>query len=225
MSNEAQQKTASTIVHEDYLADRRLGEMGLSATELRDVIEQGEFMRAQATEHDPLAAGPSDAYRYRVRSFRDVYCPRGWTIDREANLERTCSPCGRRAIITRGGDRGVGIKKAHPQPSRPVGEVTAREATKNASLALNPDWFNMPVSTSPAAGDRDRETWMLLVYRERDVVRSELSRPAGVTGEGRVLTWVERILLPEIDLSIDPSKMQPATTEPEAIDVPVTRKR
>jgi hypothetical protein len=210
----------STVVREGPAARHRLRALGLDEELLVEVVEQGERARAEATDHDPVNAGALDAYRYRVRGLRDSFVPHEWTVARVGGLELLRSACGRRAIATRAGDGGVGIRRSHPQPLRNFGETTANAVSTNESLALDPDWFNV----ASMVGKPDFEIWMLLVHRDGDRVRAELSHPSGVDDRGRVLRWLERIILPELDFS-NSGQRDDVPNEPVEIDVPVTRKR
>jgi hypothetical protein len=215
-----------TRIYEGVEAENRLIGLGLTRAVLEDVVKQGEYARAEATEHDPLPAGGMDAYRYRVRAFRDAHCPTGWTIVRERGLEFTVSPCGKYAVITRGGDAGVGHADAHPQPAGRVGDTTCDAIDDNSTLLLDANWMNSP--TRDADGDTDAwQTWMLLVYRDGDSVWSELSLATGVretpTGT-RVLGWAERILLPTLDLSNEPGRKTAPEATPVVAEPTVTRR-
>lgn len=210
---------SKTIVHETYKAEQRLAELALSVEGLSGAVLQGEYARAEATDHDPITAEGYDAYRYRVRALRDIFCPLGWAVARDQNLETIRSPSGRCSVLTRGGDEGVGVRDAYPQPKRTIGEATAKAVRANTTLLMDPNWLNAAPLDRPAF-----ESWMLLVHRSGDNVRAELSLPSKTTDDGAtVLGWVERILLPEIDLSEPPGKKSDLPVEP--IDVPVTRRR
>ncbi|WP_438036371.1 hypothetical protein [Sorangium sp. So ce204] len=214
------QQAPATRVFDGPDAARQLAELGLSADVLRDVILQGEYARVEATENDPLTAEGYDAYRYRVRGFRDAYCSKGWTIDRQRSLEMTRSPCGRRVVITRGGKNGVGLKGTFPQPRRSVGERT-KDAVDGHNLLLDPNWFN---STTRKPADSE-EIWMLLVERTGDSVRAELSLPLAIDKDGQVAGWLVRILLPAIDM-LDPDAARATTPDVvEVIDPPLVRRR
>ena len=210
--------TIVTRVFDGVEAEARLRVLGTDAESLLAVILKGEYARAEATDHDPIAAGPLDAYRYRVRGFRDHHVPLGWMVDREGGVEKTWSPCGKHVVITRAGDEGVGQRGTFPQPKRPTGSGT--RGIVDGGLLLDPSWLNATSGRTP-----DFSTWMFLVAREGDIVRAELSWPTGITEQGDVLGWYERILLPEIDLA-DPDRLQAIPSDvADVIDVPVVRKR
>lgn len=211
-----------TTIFEAAAAVRRLRELGLPVEKITRVLAEGEYNRAQATEHDPVNAGGLDAYRYRVRAMRDQFCPLGWTIGRDGGLESIVSPCGSRQIITRSGDADVGIRAGHPAPKGAIGESAGKRIAGNTALLFDPSYLNNSDVARPAF-----ETWMLLVYRSGDVCRAELSFPSNVPDDdSRPLAWFERILLPDLDLN-DPSSGREYDSNASApvVDVPVIRKR
>jgi hypothetical protein len=214
-----------TVEHVGPNALLRTKALGLSIDGLLTVVDQGERARAQATKHDPRTAASHDAWRYRVRGLRDTFCPSPflWVPLEERGLEMISSPCGQRTIITRAGDMYVGQPGTHPQPTSDIGEVTAKRVRSNGSRFLNPDWFN--VGTAVVSGT---EMWMLLVHRgedaEEDIAFSELSLPSSIGEDGYVAGWIERIIIPLLDLRGPSEKSVPS--EPFAVeDVPVTRKQ
>lgn len=227
----AQTATTETAIHEGVDAENRAAALGLTVGLLLDVVRQGEYARAEATDNDPLNAAGTDAYRYRVRAFRDATCigPDGWTKEYDRGLEKTKSPCGRHALITRGGDTGVGLRDAHPQPAGRIGEMTLGAVDANSTLLLDPNWMN--VAATNDADDDSCETWMLLVHRDGDNARSELSLPSKVQEKPTgtlVLGWKERIILPELDFSSEPGAgTRPSKSAPEPVvaEPTIVRKR
>lgn len=206
-----------TKVFDGVDAEERLWDLELDLSDLVEVVLAGEQARAEATENDPVNAAAWDAYRFRVRSFRERHIPRGWIVDHAGGLERTWSANRKHVVITRAGDEGVGIRGTCPQPkTKPGTEVMG--IVNGSTLLLDPDWMNVGLEE----GD-DFATWMLLVFRAGDVVRSELSSPTGLTRDG-VLGWFERILLPEIVLP-DPTETTELAEVAEEIDVPVIRRQ
>ncbi len=206
-----------TAVYEGVFAEQRLLELGLSLVGLEEVVRRGENARAEATANDPVNAPGWDAYRYRVRALRDIYATGGWERRTQEGLELLWRSDAKVAVVTRSGTEGVGVARGVPQPSRSVGDST-RHAAAAAQLAFDPSWLNR--RTLPKD---DVRLYMLLVYSSLCVVRSELSLPSGVDDDGLVAGWVERILLPDLDLAEPPVVREAPPLAP--IDVPVARKR
>lgn len=218
-----------TKIYEGVGAEERLADLGLDVRGLERIILQGEYARVEATENDPLGAGGMDAYRYRVRAFRDTYLAHGWTRDRDRGLELTVSPCGRHAVITRGGDSGVGLRDAFPQPTGKIGETTRTIVDMNADLLFDANWMNVTSGTVTGTPKNSEkyDTRILLVYRSGDIVRSELSLPSEMEENetGTVLGWVERIILPTIDLTDERYRKSPPSEDIADVQPKITRKR
>lgn len=209
---------AETRICEGASAEQRLIELGLTMAGLTEVVRRGEAARAEATANDPVNAAGWDAYRYRVRALRDIFGSSGWERKTQDGLELLWRSDNAIEITTRGGTDAVGVRGGMPQPTRGVGDSTKSAAA--AQLSLNPDWFNR----SPAVAGKIARLYMLLVFTSETVVRSELSLPSGVGDDGLVDGWVERILLPDIDLT-EPDFGATGTPPLAPIDVPVARKR
>ena len=210
--------TIKTLVFEGLESSRRLGELGITADDLREVVLRGEQAAQEATAHDPVTAAGTDAYRYRVRTFRDLHTPKGWRVDRRLGVELTVSSDGRMAVITRAGDEGVGIMDAFPQPKRAVGKGT-QDAIDSGSLFLDVNWMNVVASPND-----ETDVWMLLVFRSGDLVRYELSLPSGVDEDGGIMGWKERIVGSSLDLRDPTLPRRQEPEEPAVVDVPVTKK-
>lgn len=209
------------IIHEGRSALYKLGTMGLSIDSMREAVRRGEVARADATANDPINAAGHDAYRHRVRALRDIFGPVDWKRLEIHGLELLAKADGQTAIMTKGGDQGVGLASAHPQPNKEIREGAA--ATMNATLPLfKVEWLGAQDVPRP-----QREIWILLVYTSPVVVRSELSLGSEIDQRGRIARWFERIILPDID----PNDLRPKVSQPgpepeaDAIDVPVIRKK
>lgn len=210
---------AETIVHVGLSARYRLGALGIEMDLLVEVIRRGEAARAQATGFDPANAAGWDAYRYRVRAMREVFCPLGWAKKSSKNLELIVSPDERLTIFTKSGSADVGLTHAgaNPQPSREVGDAAVQVIRDNPRL-FSDEWY----ARVPEIGNDDGQAWMLLVFASGDSIRSELS--LGFESE-QGLCWVERIILPELNPDDLAPKPEHGPTSTEEIDVPVRRKQ
>ena len=223
-----------TAIFDGAAAEARLIELGLHAPTLLRVITFGEYARAESTENDPMGFDGLDAWRWRVRGLRDEYCPLGWTKPRHRGLELLLSPCGRHAVITKSGTASVGLKDGYPQLVGPVREtmqdaISMNEGLLDEGLLFEPSWMN---STSAPEEGGPFDTRILMVHRCGGIVRSELSLASRIEENPRgllVLGWIERILLPAIDLSNDPAgrrKNEPTgPTEMFEIEPTLARKK
>jgi hypothetical protein len=214
---------AETIIHEGLSAKYRINALTLDLDRLMEVVRRGEVERGEATDYDPQTAAGTNAYNRRVRAMRESFCvqPWNWKACTEVGVELIVAPDNRRAIFTRGGNSGVGLRDGRPQPRGQVGE--GQDGILESTLPLfEAKWLEAQGEPWP-----DYEAWMLLVYATDRVVRSELSLGSAADERGRVGRWFERIILPEID----PNDLVTRTygaDEPDAgafEDVPVIRRK
>jgi hypothetical protein len=199
---------------------------GLSPDGLRRVVARGEALRALATSLDAPTRGGSNAYFEKVLGLREWLVPLGWTIDNHKNFCTVLSPDGDHAIAVAQGSLGTGDPKGKPETIKPMGPATQAIVQANVSLQV------------PLFGDRSPEallthrTWLLLTYRESDVVHCELSLPEGFSELGFVCKWEKRHCLAPVDLGPDGSQIviprdptPPDAGDAPSVEVKVRRKR
>ena len=218
--------------------DGGLARLGLREVYLRDVVEVGERERRRATVNDPPNAGATFDYFARVRTLRERLIEReGWQRWQFWQSPLVINPDHTVAVGVLLGDGRTGLRGA-PDPSsqRPVGIakarlVVARRRIPRPTLELEsepelfPEWLaRRREGGAGAAGDAtvddadaDRVApWFLLTFRYLDGdavrIRSELSLATEVSPNGRMTSWADRIILPELRFPIEPDTAQP--TEP-----------
>jgi hypothetical protein len=128
--------------------------------------------------------------------------PRGWSHDNPKGLPRTISPGRDLAIVATAGDAATGISQAKPATRYAKGIETARAIEQNVQLAF--DFPGMDIGHALAAAVNEDEalaTWLLLYNLTGEHICAELSLPDGMSERGVVGSWIERIILPPIDLS------------------------
>jgi hypothetical protein len=123
------------------------------------------------------------------------------------------------AIAVATGDEGTGLAEILPTTKTPKGPSTVEAVTTN-QLA-----FEFAVAASkPAAevaedADEERVTWILLVHRAKNEVRSEISLPSSIGPDGRIDGWAERILLTAVPIDGDLMDIVPPVQPDITIDV------
>lgn len=197
----------------------QLHSMGqLNEKMLRQIVRRGLTARRSCTAfHPPSYPGLAQWAETHV-ALREFTTPLGWRVSDEANFSRVISPDGRCALTVASGDRLTGARgPKDPSTKYARGSQTDLAIQANKTLSL----FG---PTDDATPPPHCETWILLLHADlqRAEVRFELSRPQAQDGEGRVVAWSRRIILPPIHID--------AVTPPDdesgngVIDVPVTRK-
>ena len=209
----------STVVRVHHDATSRLAEIGLDPEILRRAVEAGEMAADTCTDHDPSGFRGYTLWGVCTRELRMGLTPRGWKRQNRQNLPLVVSPDGAIAITVATGDPNTGIEDATPHTKNPRGRVTLTAIGVNAVQLT----FLDPVGQlRPEPGvEPVALTWILLFYRDRDIIRCELSLADAWDDDGRPCGWAERLILEPVGV-VDRPTIQ-MEQEPE-IDVEVERK-
>lgn len=206
---------------------RRLGELQTPLPVLRESIRRG-FLAG-----DFVYAAHARTYRglkiyHEINGeLRAEFALRAWSFNDDDNIPRAIRPDDQVILTALSGNSRTGLYGENAQTRRPRGQAGIRIVHTNAQLSLI-DLLD--------EDDRERfadsvvlpaHTWFLLYCRGGDVIRSELSLAHGVTDDGGLLVWAERLILPEFNLydgdggrSALPDSGPPAPD----VDVPVIRR-
>ena len=145
----------------------------------------------------------------------------GWALDDRDNVARVISPDGDVTVVAISGNRFTGLRGQHQQLSTrwPRGSAGVRIIWRNAQRELA---LGGALSRSRNLLVDGGGTWFLLYNRAGDVLRSELSYAKNVDNQGELIDWRERLILPDIDLSMP----QPAIMDntPPDVEVRVSRR-
>lgn len=206
-------------VFEDDGAIGRLSKLGIDPDVVRRSVLVGEHARDTCSAHDPITLAGTMAYGRATREFRDGMIPLGWKMVREHNLELTVSPDHGTAVVISSGCNQTGNPRSTPSTRNPKGAMTLAVVRENVvQLSLFASGRD-----NPAVLKSRRVVYVLLVYRDTDHVRFELSLPARIDEDGRVVGWAERILFPPEAFG-EPEAL-PVIDDLPPIDVEVTRKQ
>ncbi len=172
---------------------------GLTVEALRDALLAGETARDGCTANHPSNAPGFYAWSAGVCSLREQLSAAGWTRAEEDGLPLILSPSGGIAIALETGDDGTGLADRIPKTKYTRGPATVAVVVrnKNQSELWESDKEEVTVPNPTC------QTWFLLRRRIEETILSELSLPDAIGVDGRVESWIERIILPPI--SLDPS--------------------
>jgi len=186
---------------EPYEVDNKLAELGLTRESLRKVVGFGFLAWTNCSENHPPLFAPIAAWAETVRALREYTITLGWKRCDANNYSRVIDPTGRIAIAVATGDEVTGCQCPERAPSTktPKGPNTAEAVALNQfQFDLFPTLMPNRSSTATFMGRGDLATWILLIYRAHNEIRSELSLPSSIGNDDRVNGWRERILLPPI---------------------------
>jgi hypothetical protein len=154
--------------------------------------------------------------------LRDELCPRGWRKSHPGNFSLVINDARKINIAVESGDRFT--RKAHvsPRTKSLKGLYIEAAALRNR---LQDDMFPETVAEDlrRVAALLEYQTYILLIDINDDSYCAELSLPDVVEGN-QIVSWKERIFIPDTDDSFDKHKPVPSEDEDGEIDVPVRRK-
>jgi hypothetical protein len=171
----------------------RLAELGLNREVLIDALRQGELQRRLASHLDPPAAPGFNAWSRSTRALRENLGGQGWTPS-DRGLSTVVNPDNTMAIAVTTGNESTGQPDmdADASPKYPRGPATVEAVRANNQLELfdSGDYANASESE-----DSQPQTWFLMFHSTVDGIWAELSCPDGMSADGRVESWSERIVL------------------------------
>ena len=148
------------------------------------------------------------AWQCNITIFlREKLVALGWSmIDGKGGVAYILSPCKSHAIRVFSGNKYVGVKNGA------VSNNTSKGKT------LDNDIYSPKLSF-----EDNTQIWILLFYKENDVIRIELSQPKSFK-RGKVVDWDIRIKLPDFRYNI-PDQPLKKVEKVEVGTVPVRRKK
>lgn len=172
-----------------------LFELGLTEEICTTAIIRGEIGREGCVALDSPMRPGSEAYFETVRALRMQLLRAGWKKDDRNNISSVVSPCGGHAVIVSGGNASTGIADRSPRTKRRKGEATIFAFKSNQTTM----WQQLGLKEHRS---QSCLMWILLSFRPKnsDLVRCELSLPAGINSDGEITDWRTRLILPTIDL-------------------------
>ncbi len=189
------------IVHEEAAATRRLAELALTAQDLTDVVRGADEETRHWTALAPQIVPGIVRWGKTNELLRTRLLPRGWSHDSPKGLPRTISPAKDFAIVATTGDSATGLAEANPATRYAKGVQTVLAIGRNVQLAFDFSGVELAEGLWPVAAEEDSlATWLLLYHVAPEQIRVELSLAHGIDLRGHVSAWIERIVLPVIEL-------------------------
>jgi hypothetical protein len=212
VGREKELSVSVTVRVDSWDVRNRLAELGLDPEPLVEVVQRGHIAFVSCTaNHPPMYPGLA-AWAETVRALREYLIPKGWTRSDENIYSLVIDKTGGVAIAVATGDDGTGRQEVTPTTKAAKGPSTLDAVVANQfqlSLFTEPQLISAP-SGAPKA-DEQPLTWILLIHRARNEVRSELSLPSSMGPDGHIDRWEERIILGAIPLDPDFLEVVPPT--------------
>ena len=197
---------------------RRLADLGLNEQHLLHAARRWHLAWASYTPNHPAVGIGIGAWTEAVAALREQLLPLGWTRSDERNYALVINPSGEIAVAVAAGDAATGRPDRFPSNKAAKGASTADAISVNQQqLELDlpvPDLSHIHSKDGPV-------TWVLLLYRASNELRSELSLPSQLSADGRIIQWEERVILPPVPLDEPISAALPQGAD---LDIDVKRK-
>ena len=203
-----------STVYRSAEATTRLHRLELTANDLAKPVTVGLSYTFECTTFAPPSFRGLIAWGKTVESLRLGLAERDWVPNNARNYATVVHPDGTHAIAVASGDSATGTDLDPSTRSEKGTETKIAVQRNQLSFAAIDRSFPLPVS------EATMQTWFLLYFADEEVenIRLELSLPRYMNPEGRVTTWLERILLDPIEFdSLNASRPQDIepTDEPD----------
>jgi hypothetical protein len=190
------------IVHEDTAAVSRLAKLDLIPQDLTVALRGADTEARKWTALAPPMMSGVVRWGKTNELLRDRLVQRGWSHDNPKGLPRTISQDREFAIVATTGDSATGLADSNPSTKYAKGVQTVRAIGRNLQLAFDFPGVDMAEALWAVANEEEPlATWLLLYHVAPEQIRAELSLANGIDLRGHVSAWIERIILPVLDLA------------------------
>jgi len=208
--------TPVRVFKEDQEVGVRLQDFGTTKEEILEVVRIAVGAKREALISHPANAAGQLSYIFGTGAVRDLFCPKGWQIDRTDNIEATYDPQKGIKIIFQNADSAC-------EESRDPKAISDKGAASARAIALSCG------NLFPEYEEEDRKrlnasVWYLLVYVEGDDVRAELSCPLAIEGH-QFYGFSERIFILKRGEWNSIDVVEDDNAPPQVFDIQVTRKK
>lgn len=180
---------ADRIVAQKHEVASRLGQLGLTASELIGVVHQAVAAKAAFVLNHPLNAAGQLSYIYGTGALRDTLRAKGWQIDRTGNIEATFDPKNGIKIVFQNADSACEDDR-DPRAISDKGPA-ASKAVDQGQHSLFPEY---DIEDAEKRKKENAGLWYLFVYINGDDVRAELSFPKRIE-DGQFKGFNERVYI------------------------------
>ena len=203
------------IIKDLDCVENKLSELGLTITQLQEAAQANFLAQAFCNRFDANTAPGFKGWNETVKKLSEALDSVGWKRFDHKNSPRLIDPEERFEIMFATGDSATGIPVLTPKTKSNKGSTTRSSVKENIVQGMLFDEDSLPhvIPLKPIDKpvNNGKPTWVLLTYVEIDrnsenpqhIVRCELSLPVGMNDAGYVTQWSERIIVPEIDNTIN----------------------
>lgn len=175
------------ILQEVWEVDARLISLGLPQPDLVRVVQESVLARNNSTTYDPANAAGWFAWSFGTRALREVFCLKGWKLDRKDGIESIYNEKLNIKVVFQNVDCASDRSRA-PKTRSQKGAGSERAVSNNHQFDLFP---NYKVNNDPSD---TAKIWFLCVSADGADIRAELSLPKSLE-DGQFSDFLERIFI------------------------------
>lgn len=172
----------------------KLDQFGVSIEDAIRIVRAVVTAHNDAVDFDPTTAAGQFRYIYGTRAVRELWCSKGWEVDRERGIESVYNSEQGTKIVYQSVDRACD-DIIFPQAVSGKGDASRRLVERSTTGYLFPE---MEKDEERALTDgnlrNNATTWYFCVSVEGDEVRAELSLPFAIEGDN-FSGFIERIYI------------------------------
>jgi hypothetical protein len=201
-------------IYEGPEAVARLTEMGLAAEDFVPALADADAdARRYQSDNDAKNASGMVRWARTVGLVRQKLSGKNWTREDPQNLPLIAAPSNDLVIIVTTGDEAIGDRLRNPKTQYPKGPATDSVVAADPGdgdtgdgqlsfMDLLNDELGQEMSQVITEESVHRQVWFLLYHfdKQHTKLRAELSRPASMKPNARIVDWLERIMLGEVAL-------------------------
>ena len=166
------------IVSNPLEVDNELHALGLSRSDLVDIIRFAESERALCTDNDPIGFDSFTVYARSGRRAREILLPKGWEKDDTNNQAAVRNPKTKVRLVPCNFDEHAGNRLVTPSNKSPKGEVSRKKTMCNLTA-----WLPGIADKNAVADSDGYVTYVLGIHIDDSrPTTAELSLPVGFYG-------------------------------------------
>lgn len=174
--------------------EAKLDQFGLSLSEALRVVQAVVTAHNDAVGFDPNTAAGQFRYIYGTRTMREIFCAKGWEVDREQGIESVYDPNEGVKIVYQSVDQACNEHRP-PKAVSEKGAASRNLVERSSTAYLFPEMEEEDRAKEDEIAKRaSATTWYFCVSIDGDDVRAELSLPYRIE-DNNFAGFIERIFL------------------------------
>ena len=217
---------SSPVIISASAANKYLSPHNVDTNLLEQALATAVAQRNNCSIHAPLITPGMELWAEANTEIRRLFCATGEWNQVDANNRALVAHAKRDMCFTAvSGNSATGIPSLTPDFSRARGTATVDSINSRNNAGNQPSLFDTVVAPPTVNHEPPLGEWLLLYFydEQEHELRSEFSRPAMVTQDGRIAKWDVRVLLKTVHTDFEISQPDLFQTEDDDIDFTISR--